>query len=366
MAELNLIPISEWKLFPECGPLVVAGPCSAESPEQLMRTADALGKVGVRVFRAGVWKPRSHPQTFEGAGDRGLEWLAEVKRASGMSICTEVATAEHVRACMENGIDAVWIGARTTANPFLVQGLADALSGTDIPVFVKNPVNPDVELWSGALERLNRAGVRKLAAVHRGFSTVNSSEYRNEPLWTVALQLRSRYPRLPMFCDPSHMGGKSAFVKTLSQKALDLGYEGLMVEAHCCPQDALSDADQQLTPEELRNLLESVCVRKADSEEARYRLSVDELRSQIDTLDESILELISSRMKASREIGRLKLENNIAILQPDRWGNVLKKAVVTGRELNLDETFVKRIMALLHEASVEEQNKIISKDDSTN
>ena len=246
--KLDLIPLYDWGMFTEPRPSVVAGPCSAESEEQVMETAKGLKSFGINVFRAGIWKPRTHPGSFEGVGTEGLRWLQKVKKELNLKISTEVASEKHVFECLKFGVDLVWLGARTTANPFLVQEIADALKDTDIPVLVKNPVNPDLDLWIGALERLNRAGIKKLGVIHRGFSTFEKINYRNDPQWQVAIELRSRYPELPFFVDPSHMGGSKDYLQEISQRSLDLGFEGLMIESHCNPSCALSDARQQLTP----------------------------------------------------------------------------------------------------------------------
>ena len=257
MAEKNLdiIPLYEWGMFTEPKPSVVAGPCSAETEEQVMETAKGLKDMGINVFRAGIWKPRTHPGCFEGIGVEGLKWFQRVKKEYGLKVSTEVASEKHVYECLKYGVDLLWLGARTTANPFLVQEIADALKGTDIPVLVKNPVNADLDLWIGALERLNRAGVKKLGVIHRGFSTFDKIKYRNDPQWQIAIELRSRYPELPFFVDPSHMGGNKDYIHEISQRSLDLGFEGLMIESHCNPSAAWSDAKQQLVPEELSDLM---------------------------------------------------------------------------------------------------------------
>lgn len=360
MGELEVKALSGWSLFSGTGPYVISGPCSAESRLQVVETARQLCQEGVSMFRAGVWKPRTRPGTFAGAGKEGLEWLLDARRETGIGICAEVATPQHVESCLEAGLDAVWIGARTTANPFLVQEIAEALSGSGIPVLVKNPVNPDVALWLGALERMRKAGLDRIAAIHRGFSTIEATAYRNDPLWSVALQLRSLCPGLPMFCDPSHMGGKVSLVAEISQKAMDLGYDGLMIESHCDPGNALSDASQQLTPSELGKMLKSLTLRNNDSSEDRYKAILREERAKIDIIDESLLRLLASRMEASRTIGEAKKEHNIAIFQQDRWKDVLALSVAKGRELGLNDEFVRKLMILVHEASVEEQNKILS------
>ena len=279
--KLDLIPLKEWNLFNlfnEKRPLLMAGPCSAESEIQIMETARGLKAMGISVFRAGIWKPRTHPNTFEGVGTPGLKWMQRVKNELGMKICTEVASEKHIFDCIKFGVDMVWIGARTTANPFLVQEIADALKDTDIPVLVKNPVNPDIDLWIGALERLNQAGVKKLGVIHRGFSTSEKIPYRNRPDWQIAIELRSRYPELPFFCDPSHLGGAKEYLLEISQRAMDLGLDGLMIESHCDPTCALSDAKQQLTPKELEEMMTKLTVRDADSDSPEYKENIHQLR----------------------------------------------------------------------------------------
>lgn len=356
--KFETVPLNDWGFFhlpPR--PCVVAGPCSAESEEQVMETARGLKAIGINVFRAGIWKPRTHPGCFEGAGVPGLKWMQKVRREYGMRICTEVANERHVFECLKHGVDMVWLGARTTANPFLVQEIAEALRDTDIPVLVKNPVNPDLDLWIGAFERLAAQGVRKLGAIHRGVSSVSKIKYRNLPQWEMAVELRSRYPELPMFADPSHMGGKREYLFELSQRAMDLGLDGLMIESHCDPSCALSDAAQQLTPSALIELLESLVVRDAMTSDEEFNEKLSRLRAQIDVLDENLIFTLASRMKVSRSIGDLKKENSVAIVQPSRWDEVLDKAAASAAAYGLDTEFIKRIFNTIHEASVAEQNK---------
>ncbi|MCQ2146723.1 MAG: bifunctional 3-deoxy-7-phosphoheptulonate synthase/chorismate mutase type II [Bacteroidales bacterium] len=363
--QLELIPISEWGLFTEDPkPYVIAGPCSAETEEQVMETAKGLRAFGINVFRAGIWKPRTHPGNFEGIGTEGLKWLQKVKKETGLKVCTEVASAKHIFDCLKYGIDMVWVGARTSANPFLMQEIADALSGTDIPVLVKNPVNPDLDLWIGALERLNNAGIKKLGVIHRGFSTAEKKEYRNDPGWQIAIELRTRYPELPFFADPSHMGGSRKFLQEISQKSMDLGLEGLMVESHCNPDCALSDSKQQLVPADLQVLLESLRIREKSGDSEDYKKQIDHLRAQIDIIDENLLYMLNSRMQISRKIGQFKKENNVAILQATRWDSLLAKAVESGAKYGLPEKLVVSVMNAIHDASVEAQNEILSKEDN--
>ncbi len=362
--KLEIIPMYEWGMFTEPKPSVVAGPCSAESEEQLMETAKGLKEMGINVFRAGIWKPRTHPGCFEGVGAVGLKWLQRIQKEYGLKVATEVAGEKHVAECLKHGVDMVWLGARTTANPFLVQEIADALKGTDIPVLVKNPVNADLDLWIGALERLSRAGIRKLGVIHRGFSTFDKIKYRNDPQWQVAIELRSRYPELPFFVDPSHMGGSRDYIQEISQRSLDLGFEGLMIESHCNPSVALSDAKQQLTPPQLRDLLyDQIVVRDKDSDAPQWKENIDQLRAKIDVIDENIVYALGSRMNVSRKIGEYKKENNIAIIQTSRWDKVFSKVLEKGKEYGLTEKFLSDVFTAIHEASVEVQNEIISKKD---
>ena len=362
--KLEIIPMYEWGMFTEPKPSVVAGPCSAESEEQVMETAKGLKEMGINVFRAGIWKPRTHPGCFEGVGAVGLKWLQRVQKEYGLKVATEVAGEKHVAECLKHGVDMVWLGARTTANPFLVQEIADALKGTDIPVLVKNPVNADLDLWIGALERLSRAGIKKLGVIHRGFSTFDKIKYRNDPQWQVAIELRSRYPELPFFVDPSHMGGSRDYIQEISQRSLDLGFEGLMIESHCNPSVALSDAKQQLTPDELSDLLyNQVIVRDKDSDAPQWKENIDQLRAKIDVIDENIVYALGSRMNVSRKIGEYKKENNIAIIQTARWDKVFSKVLEKGKEYGLSDKFLSDVFTAIHEASVEVQNEIISRKD---
>ncbi len=358
---LDLVPLYEWGMFTEPRPSVVAGPCSAETEEQVLETAKGLKELGINVFRAGIWKPRTHPGCFEGVGIPGLKWLQKVQKEYGLKVAVEVANEKHVYECLKHGVDVVWIGARTTANPFLVQEIADALAGSDVPVLVKNPVNPDLDLWIGALERLYGAGIRKLGVIHRGFSTFDKIRYRNDPHWDIAIELRSRFPKLPFFVDPSHMGGSRDYIQEISQRSLDLGFEGLMVEAHCNPSTALSDSKQQLTPEQLKDMLHNnIVVRDADSESKEWKENIDQLRAKIDVIDENILYALSSRMQISRRIGEYKKDNNVAIVQASRWDSILDKVIGKGHEYGLSEKFLKDVFNAIHEASVEVQNEIIS------
>ncbi len=335
---------------------LIAGPCSAESEEQVFGTARQLQGMGVDYFRAGLWKPRTTPGCFEGVGARAIPWMQRVKRELGMPICTEVAFKEHVEMCLEAGFDLLWIGARTTANPFLVQELADALKGSDVVVLVKNPINPDLQLWLGAVERLRRAGLEKVGVIHRGFSSYEKIRYRNAPGWQIALELRNRFPEIPFFSDPSHMAGNASLVKEAAQRSLALGIDGLMVECHCAPTEALSDAGQQLTPAELRQLLQSLSERNSESPDPAVREALEACRTELDALDDRIVELLADRMAISRRLGALKKDNNLAIIQADRWATVLDKVCTRARACNLREDFAKSVFSIIHDASIDEQN----------
>ncbi|MBQ3812687.1 MAG: bifunctional 3-deoxy-7-phosphoheptulonate synthase/chorismate mutase type II [Bacteroidales bacterium] len=357
--ELDIIPGTEWGFFTLPRPMCIAGPCSAETEEQVMETAKGLNDFGIHVYRAGIWKPRTHPGSFEGVGTQGLRWLRRVKQELGMKVCTEVASEKHVLECIKYGVDIVWVGARTSANPFLMQEIADALEGTDIPVLVKNPVNPDLDLWIGALERLNRAGLRKLGVIHRGFSTSASIPYRNDPGWKIAIELRTRYPQMAFFADPSHMAGDRKYLLELSQRAMDLGLDGLMVESHCNPDCAWSDAKQQLTPQNLQTLLESLVIRENTSENEAYKEGIDALRARIDVIDENLLRLLKDRMGVSQAIGQYKKEHNVAILQTGRWEQVLSEMVERGAALGMSADVITAIMTAIHDESVRVQNRVL-------
>ncbi len=338
-------------------PLVMAGPCSAETEEQVMSTAHQLAAKGCKMFRAGVWKPRTKPGGFEGNGELALPWMQSVKKETGMLVGTEVATPEHVELALKYGIDILWVGARTTANPFAVQALADALTGDGVPVLVKNPVNPDLELWIGALERINQAGITRLGAIHRGFSSYDKKMYRNLPMWQIPIELRRRYPTLPLVCDPSHIGGRRDLIAPLCQQAMDLGFNGLIVEAHCSPDEAWSDAKQQVTPEVLDYILSLLVVR----DEAVTTESISQLRQQIDELDNTLMELLSKRMRVCREIGQYKKEHNMTVLQAQRYNEILDKRGVQGSMCGMSAEFAAGIFELIHEESVRQQLEIINK-----
>ena len=359
--KLDLIQTEKWGLFSDMRkPVIIAGPCSAESEQQIFETAKALKNAGVEVLRAGIWKPRTRPNCFEGVGSEGLSWMQRVQRELGMKISTEVANVKHVYEALKAGMDMLWIGARTTANPFAMQEIADALKGTDIPVLVKNPVNPDVELWIGALERLNMAGLKKMGVIHRGFSTYGKTKYRNVPQWQLPIEIKRRFPEMLMICDPSHISGKREYIQEISQQAMDLGFDGLIVESHICPEIAFSDATQQVTPMALSEILDKLVIRDIDSENVEYKENIDELRARIDVLDNDLLELLASRMRVSDEIGKYKKQNNITILQPGRWDTILGKVFEKGNQKGLDNEFLEKIFKAIHQASIDRQTKIMN------
>lgn len=337
-------------------PLVIAGPCSAETDEQVMTTARQLAEKGCHNFRAGVWKPRTKPGGFEGKGEEALPWLQRVKKETGMLVSTEVAKPEHVELCLKYGIDILWIGARTTANPFAMQDLADALKGTDIPVFVKNPVNPDLELWIGAMERINQAGIKRMAAIHRGFSSFDKKIYRNLPMWQIPMELHRRIPNLPIICDPSHIGGRRELIAPLCQQAMDLGFDGLIVESHCSPDEAWSDAKQQVTPEVLDYILSLLIVR----DEHVTTEGINMLRKQVDELDNELMNLLSKRMRVCREIGQYKKEHNMTVFQANRYSEILDKRGAQGSLLGMSPEFIAQVFESVHEESVRQQVEIIN------
>jgi chorismate mutase len=338
-------------------PLVIAGPCSAETEEQIMNTARDLSAKGIKILRAGIWKPRTKPGGFEGVGVEGLQWLKKAKKEYGMYTATEVATKDHVFEALKAGIDILWIGARTSANPFAVQEIADALKGVDIPVYVKNPVNPDLELWIGALQRINNAGIKQLGAIHRGFSTYDKTIYRNTPQWQVPIELRRRIPELPILCDPSHIGGKRELVAPLCQQAMDLNFDGLIIESHCDPDKAWSDAKQQVTPEVLDYILNMLVIRK----ETQSTENLTELRKQIDDCDDHLIEVLAKRMRICREIGTYKKEHDITVLQTARYREIIEKRGLQGAQCSMDAKFVENVFEAIHAESVREQMEIINK-----
>lgn len=341
-------------------PLVIAGPCSAETEEQVLKIAHELKESDVSIFRAGIWKPRTRPGGFEGVGAIGLKWLQKAKAETGLLMATEVATAAHVQLAVEHDIDVLWIGARTAVNPFAVQEIADALNGTDKIVLLKNPVNPDLSLWLGGLERLYNANIKKLGVIHRGFSTYEKTKYRNNPEWQIAIDLQNRFPHLPLICDPSHIAGKRDMIQELSQHALDLNYDGLIIETHIDPDNAWSDAAQQVTPAVLKQMFIDLRVRKETDDADDYNLRLAKLRAQIDNYDEKILEILGNRMKIADQIGELKKEKNVAILQNKRWNEILGKMILDGKELGLSEEFVLQLFKAIHQESIHHQEKVFN------
>ena len=342
-------------------PLVIAGPCSAETEEQVLKIAHELKDSDATIFRAGIWKPRTRPGGFEGVGEIGLKWLQKAKAETGLLIATEVATAAHVKLALAHDIDVLWIGARTTANPFAVQEIADALQGTDKIVLLKNPVNPDLSLWIGGLERLYNADIKKLGVIHRGFSTYEKTKYRNNPEWQIAIDLQNRFPDLPLICDPSHITGKRDMIQEVSQQALDLNYDGLIIETHIDPDNAWSDAAQQVTPDTLKQMFINLRVRKVSDDESEYNQKMAKLRMQIDEFDGKLLEILGNRMKVADRIGLLKKEKNVAILQNQRWNEILGKMILEGEEKGLSNEFVMHLFKAIHQESITHQEKVINK-----
>ena len=342
-------------------PLMMAGPCSAETEEQVMAVAGELAAMKINVFRAGIWKPRTRPNAFEGVGSEGLAWLRRVKEETGMKIAIEVANVKHVYDALKNGVDVLWIGARTSANPFAVQEIADSLRGVDVTVLVKNPVNPDVELWIGALERINAAGITHLGAIHRGFSSYGKSVYRNDPHWQIPIELRRRVPGLPIINDPSHICGKRDLIMEMCQTAIDLDFDGLIVETHCNPDHAWSDAAQQITPQHLDYIIKNMVLRKQDVDN-KNAVTLEELRMQIDKLDDEVLQLMEQRMGISERIGMFKKENNVTILQSNRWNELLKKRINVGLFKGLSADFVQKIYSAIHEESIQHQNTVMNSE----
>ncbi len=337
-------------------PLIIAGPCSAETEEQVMNSARALASNGIRIFRAGIWKPRTKPGGFEGVGTEGLAWLQQVKKETGMYVSTEVATQRHVFEALKYGIDLLWIGARTTANPFAVQEIADALKGVDIPVLIKNPVNPDLELWIGSVERIYNAGLKRIGVIHRGFSSYDKTLYRNLPQWHIPIELKRRLPEIPIICDPSHIGGKRELIAPLSQQAMDLNYDGLIIESHCNPDDAWSDKDQQVTPDVLSYIVNLLVIR--DSNQTTESLT--ELRKQIDRIDDDLLSILNKRMRISREIGQYKKEHNMQVLQTGRYDEILKGRIASAEQMGISGKFMKTVLEAIHEESIRQQIEVIN------
>jgi len=340
-------------------PLVIAGPCSAETESQVLGIAHELKNSDVSIFRAGIWKPRTRPGNFEGVGSIGLKWLQKVKKETGLLVTTEVANANHVKIALDHDVDVLWIGARSTVSPFIVQEIADALENTDKIVLLKNPVNPDLSLWYGGIERLYTANIKKLGVIHRGFSTYAKTKFRNNPEWQIPIELQNKFPDLPLICDPSHICGRRDTIKETSQKALDLNFDGLMIETHNDPDNAWSDAAQQITPKKLINLMKDLVIRKESLEERSFINELENLRIKIDNADSQILDILGNRMKVSNEIGKIKKKQNVAILQSARWNNILEKMILDGKEKGLSEDFILKIFKAIHQESINHQEKIL-------
>lgn len=350
---------------PQNRPIVITGPCSAETEEQVMKTAEMLADLDMPVdmFRAGIWKPRTRPGTFEGIGFEGLKWLKKVKDTYGFKITTEVANTQHVFEALKVGIDAIWIGARTTVNPFSVQEVADALKGVDIPVLIKNPINPDLELWKGAVERIYNAGITRIGLIHRGFSKFGNTIYRNVPEWQIPIELKRTFPDMMIIVDASHICGNRENLLEVSQTALDLNYDGVMLESHCDPTNAWSDAKQQVTPFQLKEqIIDRLQVRKSGIGDELFKHNIEDLRLRIDAIDKEIIQMLGNRMKVSEKIGQYKKQNNIAILQPDRWNEILEKAMTQASPLNLSEEFVSKVLKAIHQESINHQERIMQGD----
>ncbi|MES2329143.1 MAG: chorismate mutase [Bacteroidota bacterium] len=342
-------------------PLIISGPCSAETEEQVMQTAVRLAATGkVDILRAGIWKPRTRPGSFEGIGTKGLPWLQSARKASGLPVAVEVATGKQVEDALHFDVDVLWIGARTTVNPFSVQDVADALRGVDVPVLIKNPINPDLELWIGAMERVQKAGIKHIGLIHRGFSSYGNTEYRNAPMWHLAIEMKRRYPELLMINDPSHICGRRDILLEVAQTAIDLDFDGLIIESHIDPDNAWSDAKQQITPEKLGEMISSIRWRNEDSTSPEYHAALEKLRQQINNLDDELMQILSQRMKVAESIGNYKKENNITILQTNRWNAILERAFGKGEKLGLSKEFVTKYFDAVHMESINHQNKIMN------
>ena len=342
-------------------PLIISGPCSAETEEQVMQTAIRLAATGkVDVMRAGIWKPRTRPGSFEGIGTKGLPWLQQARKVTGIPVAVEVATSKQAEDALHFGVDVLWIGARTTVNPFSVQDVADALRGVDVPVLIKNPINPDIELWIGAAERVAKAGIKTIGLIHRGFSSYGNTEYRNAPMWHLAIEMKRRYPEMMMINDPSHICGRRDILQDVAQTAMDLDFDGLIIESHIDPDMAWSDAKQQITPERLAEMLDSIRWRKEDTASEEYHANLEKLRQQINHLDDELMQIISQRMKAAEKIGQYKKENNITILQTNRWNEILDRAFKSGEKLGLSKEFITKYFDAMHMESINHQNKIMN------
>lgn len=343
-------------------PFIIAGPCSAESPEQLMTIANAVKAMGINTMRAGVWKPRTRPNTFEGNGGKAFAWIEEVKKSTGIQFAIEVATPEHVDLALKADIDILWIGARTTVNPFTVQEIADALKGVKKPVFIKNPINPEQALWLGAVERVHKAGVEKIGIIHRGFSSYQKSRYRNQPYWQIPLSLKSQFPEMPLLADPSHIAGSRALIQEVSQKALDLGYDGLMIETHTDPDRALSDVQQQITPDVLRKILNDLRIRNHFSSDTLFVNKLENLREKIDELDQELVDVLAERMKVVSQLGEFKRENNVTVFQLERFQEIIKTRPEWGKIKQLTPEFLVELFTAIHDESIRLQTEIVNKE----
>ena len=342
-------------------PLIISGPCSAETEEQVMATATGLAATGkVDVMRAGIWKPRTRPGSFEGIGTKGLPWLQAAKKVTGLPVAVEVATAKQVEDALHFDVDILWLGARTTVNPFSVQEIADALRGIDVPVLIKNPINPDLELWIGAVERVAKAGIKQIGLIHRGFSSYGNTEYRNAPMWHLAIEMKRRYPELMIINDPSHICGRRDILQEVAQKAIDLDFDGLIIESHVDPDHAWSDAKQQITPERLGEMLGNIRWRKEDVASEEYHAALEKLRQQINQLDDELMQILGQRIKVAEKIGQYKKDNNITILQTNRWNEILERAFAKGDKLGLSKEFITKYFDAVHMESINHQNKIMN------
>ena len=342
-------------------PLIISGPCSAETEDQVMQTAIRLAATGrVDIMRAGIWKPRTRPGSFEGIGTKGLPWLQQAKKETGLPVAVEVATGKQVEDALHFGVDVLWIGARTTVNPFSVQEIADALRGVKVPVLIKNPLNPDLELWVGGMERIAKAGIEELGLIHRGFSSYGNTEFRNAPMWHLAIEMKRRFPGVPMINDPSHICGRRDILQSVAQQAIDLDFDGLIIESHMDPDNAWSDAKQQITPEVLKQMLESIRWRKENVQNEDFLSALEKLRQQINQLDDELLQVLSTRMKVAQKIGEYKKNNDITILQTNRWNEILDRAIAKGNNLGLSDEFVTKYMDAVHMESINQQNKIMN------
>lgn len=362
MIDLKIDSLESWTGVKD-RPLIISGPCSAETEEQLMTAAKALKEQHIDILRAGIWKPRTRPNSFEGVGEEGLVWLKKVKDELGIMVGTEVAKPEHVALALKYDIDVLWIGARTTVNPFAMQEIADSLKGIDIPVLIKNPINPDTQLWIGGIERIAQAGITKIGAIHRGCSTVDKSKYRNKPMWQMPIELKRLIPNIPIINDPSHIAGKRSLIAEVSQKAMDLGLDGLMIESHPNPDEAWSDAAQQVTPKVLGEILANLKIRKVSTDNVEFNQSLEDLREQIDTTDREIIEALAHRAGIVEKIGEYKKDNNVTTLQMNRWDALLNDRMVKGEALGLKGDFVKEIYKLIHKESVKNQSRIMNNED---